>query len=349
MKGPGCKSPGLFYICNMIKGKRKELLSTELILSKVTEYDIFRWYMPNKSWKLNRITYSPFRNEQHPSFIIGNRYGRLNFIDFADTSKRGDCFDFVKLLFNLSSITDALKMIDRDFGLGISSQYTGEYKRIVAEYKQPESVEKQYSLIQASVRKFTAEELAYWNLYHQDEQDLKKENIYSIRKLYFNKQLFPLKETELRFGYFYDGHWKIYRPFGDKKSKWVPNNVPITTMDGKDNIINCNVAFINKSKKDYMVMKKVFPCSCAVQNEGLGCFSNENVEFLKANSDRQILSFDSDVTGVANSQQITKLFDFDYLNVPKQYLKEGIKDWADLAKTYGLKAIEDYLKQKQLL
>ena len=120
-------------------------------------------------------------------------------------------------------------------------------------------------------------------------------------------------------------------------------------MDGLKDIENCRIAFINKSKKDYMVMKKVYPCCCAVQNEGIACFSPENVEYLKANSDVQILSFDSDVAGVANSQQITKLFDFEYLNVPKAYLKEGIKDWADLAKAHGLKAIEDYLTEKQLL
>ena len=178
---------------------------------------------------------------------------------------------------------------------------------------------------------------------------LRANNIYSIKKLFLNKQLFSLKETELRFGYLYDGHWKIYRPFADRKSKWVPNNVPITAMDGKEDIVDCSVAFINKSKKDYMVMKKIFPCCCAVQNEGVACFSPENVEYIKANSDRQILSFDSDVAGVANSQQITKLFDFEYANVPRKYLSEGIKDWADLGKTHGLKAIEDYLKEKGLL
>jgi hypothetical protein len=129
----------------------------------------------------------------------------------------------------------------------------------------------------------------------------------------------------------------------------VPNNVPITAMDGKEDIINCNTAFINKSKKDYMVMKKMFPCSCAVQNEGLGCFSLENVEYLKANSDNQILSFDSDVIGVQNSQQITKLFDFGYANVPRKYLKEGIKDWSDLSRKHGLKIIEDILKKKNIL
>lgn len=334
----------------MIKGEIKTVLSTKSILNKISEYDIFRYYMPDKSWKINQATLSPFRNERNPSFVIGNKKGNLTFIDFGDTSKKGDCFTFVQMLYNLPSIAEVLRMIDRDFGLGITKgTNTGEYKKIVKEYQQPEELGKRYSLIQAITRKFTNEELAYWNQYYQSLDDLRAENVYSIKKLFLNKQLFPLKETELRFGYFYDGHWKIYRPFADKKSKWIPNNVPITTMDGLHNIVNCDTAFINKSKKDYMVMKKVFPCSCAVQNEGLGCFSDGNVEYLKANSDRQILSFDSDETGVQNSQQITQLFGFEYANVPRKYLSEGIKDWADLAKEHGLEAIEKYLKEKQIL
>lgn len=339
----------LFIFICMIKGKKRGNIEIRDVLARVTEYDIFRWYMPNRDWKINQVTYSPFRNENNPSFLIGNRSGNLSFIDFADTSKRGGCFDFVKMLFGLSSLHDVLMLIDKDFGLGIvDGNGTQAYKQVVSEYKQPEQV-KRYSLIQVVTRKFTQEELAYWNQYHQDIQDLRDNNIYSIKKLYLNKQLFSLKETELTFGYFYNGHWKIYRPTNDRRTKWVPNNTPITEMDGKSDVLNCKTAIINKSKKDYMVMKKVYPCCCAVQNEGIGCFSPENVEFLKANSDRQILSFDSDVTGVQNSQQITKLFDFDYLNVPRKYLQEDIKDWADLAKTHGLKAIEDYLKQKQLL
>jgi hypothetical protein len=281
--------------------------------------------------------------------MIGNKLGYLMFIDYSDTSKRGDCFNFVQMLHNVS-ISDTLKMIDKDFGLGFSTGVvTGEYKKIISEYKQPE-IEKRNSLIQVKVRKFTQDELDYWAQYHQDIQDLRDNNIYSIKELYLNKQRFPLGENELRFGYLYEGqYWKIYRPFADKKKKWMPNNVPITAMDGKENIKNCEVAFINKSKKDYMVMKKLFPCSCAVQNEGLGCFSHENVEYLKANSDRQILSFDADDVGVQNSKQITEMFDFDYTNVPRQYLTEGIKDWADLSRKYGLKAIEECLKQKGIL
>lgn len=339
---------GFFYICNMITGDKKITLTPESILNKISEYDIFRFYMSGKDWKLNQVTFSPFRNEKHPSFLIGNKKGYLSFIDFADTNLRGDCFQFVKLLFHLSTLNDVLKMIDRDFQLGIlSGKDTGEYKKITSEYKQPE-VTKRNTLIQVITRKLTKEELAYWAQYHQSKDDLRANNVYSISKLYLNKKLFHLKDTELRFGYFYDGYWKIYRPFGDKKNKWVPNNVPITAMDGKEDIKHCRMAFINKSKKDYMVMKKVFPCSCAVQNEGIACFSTENVEYLKANSDIQILSFDSDVTGVQNSQQITKLFNFEYANVPRKYLAEGIKDWADLAKAHGLSTVEDCLRKKGL-
>lgn len=333
----------------MIKGNKKIALTADAILEKISDYDIFRFYMPDKSWKLNHVAFSPFRRERNPSFLISNRNGFISFIDFADTNLRGNCFHFVKMLFNLSTHDDVLKMIDKDFGLGIlSGSSTEQYKQMISEYKQPEAV-KRTALIQAVTRKFTNRELEYWNQYHQSLDDLRANNVYAIKKVYLNKQLFYINDDELTFGYLYDGHWKIYRPFGDKKNKWVPNNVPITTMDGLADIAKCSIAFINKSKKDYMVMKKLFPCSCAVQNEGIACFSPENVEYLKANSDVQILSFDSDVTGVQNSQQITKLFDFEYLNVPRTYLKEGIKDWADLSRKYGMGAIEECLKKKELL
>ena len=333
----------------MIQGRKKVKLTPDSILDKITEYDIYKMYMPHQNWKINVVTYSPFRNEKNPSFIIGYRGGALRFVDFGDSSKKGGCFNFVMMLFNVS-LNDALLMIDRDFDLGImNASSTKNYERIISDYAQPTATSKREYFIQVKTRKFTNEELAYWNGYYQDIDDLRANNVYSIDTVYLNKQKFPIKDTELRFGYLYEGHWTIYRPFADKKNKWMPNNVPITMMDGLEDITDCDVAFINKSKKDYMVMKKVFPCCCAVQNEGMGCFSEENVEFIKENSERQILSFDSDETGVKNSKLISDKFGFDYCNVPRIYLDEGIKDWADLARIHGLKTIEKYLTQKKLI
>jgi hypothetical protein len=333
----------------MIGGVKKVALTPETIFQRLTPYDIFKFYMPH-SWSINHVTNSPFRKDDHPSFMIGNKGGTLFFIDFADTSVKGDCFSFVKTLYGIT-MNDALMLIDKDFGLGLTGQSTNTavYKIIKADYKQPEDLGKRYTNIQVVPKKFTKEELAYWNEYHQDLQDLRDNNIFSLNKVFLNKQLFTFKPLELKFGYYYNGYWKIYRPHAEKRSKWVPNNVPISTMEGLENIKDSSYAFINKSKKDYMVVKKLLESSCATQNEGIACFTEENVKYLKDNSKRQILSFDSDVAGVTNSQQITKIFDFDYMNVPRKYLSEGIKDWADLAKAKGMNTVETIFKEKGLL
>jgi hypothetical protein len=331
----------------MIGGVKREKsnLTIENILLKISQYDIFKFYMPNSNWSIGTATYSPFRDERSPSFRISSKDGSsLSYIDFGDTSKKGDCFQFVKDLYNISTLTEVLIKIDNDFslGLGLGKPPTDDYKKIIQSWKQPEIVVKDYTFIQVKTRQFTNEELSYWNDYYQDIDDLKANNIFSISELYLNKKRIVLNQKELTFGYLYDSHWKIYKPFSEnKRYKWVPNNVPITAMDGKSDIENCNIAFINKSKKDYMVMKKLYPHCCAVQNEGVGCFSEENVNFIKQNSKKQILSFDSDVTGVKNSKQITEKFGFDYCNV--------IKDWADLAKKYGLKIIQEYLINKNII
>jgi len=54
----------------MIQGDIKVRLTPHAVLQKISEYDIFRFYMPDKTWKINQVTLSPFRQEKNPSFII---------------------------------------------------------------------------------------------------------------------------------------------------------------------------------------------------------------------------------------------------------------------------------------
>ena len=145
----------------MIKGKKRTPLTIENVLKLVTEYDLFRYYVPHK-WKLNQATNSPLHEDNHPSFLIGNKNGNLTFIDFT-TGDKGDVFEFIKVLYSLSSIDEVLRKIDYDMGLGFNSkENVGEYKKIVSQYKQPEEIkEKHYSIIQCVTRKFTNEELIY--------------------------------------------------------------------------------------------------------------------------------------------------------------------------------------------
>jgi hypothetical protein len=78
------------------------------------------------------VTISPFRTETNPLFLIGNRNGGLSFIDFGDTSKKRRLFYIYKNVVQSWFYGWCIKMIDKDFHLGISSGiYTGEHKRLL--------------------------------------------------------------------------------------------------------------------------------------------------------------------------------------------------------------------------
>jgi len=331
----------------MIKGKKRIPLTTDNVLKLISPYDIYRRYFGD--FKINVVTKNWIRGDENPSFIIGNATGELHHFDFADGNWRGDCFSFVKQLYSLDSINDVLKLIDRDFGLGISSEENvGEYKKIVSQYKQPEEIkEKHYSIIQCVTRKFTNEELKYWNDYYQDIEDLKQNNVYSIAKAYLNRKLFPLSPSELRFGYLYENYWKLYLVDRPKRRKWV-SNVPLSFAYGLSNLNKEHNTLITKSLKDYMVCKKIYPYVCHVQNESLGAFSEETVKYIKENSKEVFYGGDSDIPGKSASYIITEAFGFKHINPPDRLLEDCCKDFADWARAFSLKDVEEHFIKKGL-
>jgi hypothetical protein len=335
----------------MIIGKKKEksILPSEAILKLISSYDIFKYYLAGRDWKVNQKTNSPFRKDEHPSFIIGSKGGELHFLDFADTQYRGNCFKFVQMLFHIEVFADVYRKIDNDFGLGIfTKEITKDYKQIISQYVQPESLEKSYSLIQAITRKFRKEELEYWERYYQTINDLKANNIYSIKCLFLNRQKFCLPDEELRFGYLYEGgFWKLYRPFNNKKSKWV-SNVPLATAYGLNNLNKEHNTLICKSLKDYLVCRKVYDNVCHIQNESLAAFSHETIEYIKENSREVFYAGDSDRAGKEASYAITRAFGYKHINPVDRLLPE-IKDWADWARVEGLDAIKNHFIKKGLL
>lgn len=331
---------------NMIKGKVKLDLDAETILKFVSEFDIFHFYMPRK-WKLNEVTNSPLHKDENPSFLIGNRNGYLSFIDFS-MNVHGNCFDFVKLLYNCS-YNEALKIIDRDFGLGICGDTNaGAYKKIVEEYKQPEEDKEKHSvMIQVITKKFTKEELQYWREYHLDIQDLKDSHIYSIGKVFLNRRRFSTKDDELKFGYLYEDKWKLYFPKRDKKRKWL-SNVPLSMAGGLSNLDKDHNALICKSLKDQLVCRKIYPYVCHVQNESLAAFSFDTIEYIRANSKEVFYGGDSDAPGKSASYIITNTLKWKHINPPDRLLPD-IKDFSDWAKVEGLEKVEEHFKKKGLI
>jgi len=330
----------------MISGKLKKDLSIDEILLRTSPYEIFKFYIPG-NWEVNDIMCSPLRKDDNPSFLVGNKYGELNFKDFAVSDHKGDVFNFVKLKFGLPNLDAVLRLIDQDLNLGIGS---GSEIRTspITQINEPE-VSKTSTLIQVVTRKFTNNELDYWNSYYQDLKDLQNNNIFSIKKLYLNKKLVSIKDDELRFGYFYPSTstWKIYFPHRDKRRKWM-GNVSLSETYGKERLKSDKNTLICKSLKDFLVCTKIYENCIQVQNESLAAFSEETVEYIKNNSKAIFYGGDSDFQGKRASYQITAKLGYKHINPPDYLLNDCCKDFSDWAKHESLEKVKEHFKIKGL-
>lgn len=324
-------------------------LSKRTILSKISEYDIYRFYLGH-DFKLGKSTHSPFHKDNTPSFSISiNKKGNLQHIDFSASQKRGNCIDFVMQLFSLEYM-EALKKIDSDFGLGIAIKEERDYKSLTKEFKTASDHE-DGSFIQVATRRFDTAELAYWNSYYVSERMLRENDVYAIKKLWVNRSIYPIRPGELAFAYLFGDKWKIYMPFANKKFKWL-GNVPATQMSGLHRITpDCQVAVVTKAKKDELVLSNFLPHICSVQSESTVSINTNNIRLLQSNCRKTVLNFDSDEAGVQNCKYYNQ-FGFGWINCPKGYkMPDGrdIKDFADLAKYHGMETVIDYFKLKGIL
>lgn len=339
----------------MIQGRTKEKLNKETILSKIDDYNIISYYL-GEEFDFKKKFHSPFRekgtdNKPNLCFFPGENE-RILFKDFAN-GVGGDCFKFVQELFKIN-YDEALKKIDNDFGLGILSNAPTKFKIQLS--KKPDSIHKQSKLIQIVPRQFTDEELKYWADYEITVEELNRHNVYSIEKLYINKQLVPNFNKELRFAYLFDDYLKIYSPFS-QEFKWI-SSCPNDFISGFDNIkykifkgIQAKRLIISKSVKDEIVLSKFFKDVCSTQNESSASINDENMQIiLKGYKPEDIyIAYDNDEAGVRASSYYTENYGFNYVNVPRIFRREGIKDWSDLVKHKGLDTMENYLKIKKLI
>lgn len=344
-----------------IQGKKKVDITKEVILQHVSEFDILKAFWPvDKELKLNRAILSPFRGEENNSFIVGTKFGNITYKDLGDYNYRGDVWNFVKQIEHLADFNSVLKAIDKRFSLGLSSGQPIKDKPNLVTWEQPKIEIIPPPLFQVITRNPTKEELDYWSSYYQDIEDLKRENIYFPKTIYRNRKRLGLKKGELVFCYYYTDieGYKIYRPFASKKGKNLPpeqwkwdSNIPFSYIESLNMINGCETAFINKSKKDKMLLIKALGtnCICSVQAEDPACMTDETLKHIKNNSKIQVAISDNDKKGKEFSWWLTKEHGYKHCNPPDKYFKEGLTDFADVARQYGIETVTEHFKAKKLI
>lgn len=311
--------------------KEKPKLNKNLILSTLTEEQIFAFYIGSeiKSKKLFR---SKLRNDKNPTCsMYRNKSGSLIYKDFA-TDQYLNCFGYVMELFRCDYYT-ALRIIANDFNIVHDDSFVRNKGRIIP--KEFKIEEKEFSKIQIEVQDFSDQELKWWEKFGITKDILDKYNVYSCKHVFLNDQLIAKSQQHCPiFGYYgkkYQGNelWKIYFP--KRKEGRFMGNYPSKKMQGYEQLPKTGkICVITKSQKDCMTLYSLGIPACAPNSETV-IPSNNIIEDLKKRFKYIICLWDNDYTGIS------------FLNKFKKKHPELIYTW--IPRRLGAKDISDFYKE----
>lgn len=308
-------------------------LHTDVILGKISEYDIFMYYCPNFK-KLGVKFCSELREDKTPSASIISWSGNLLYKDFGYPDHTFNCFSYVQVKFNVPFI-NALKIIDCDFNLNLSTKkeensftmgYLG-YSQI-----QPKYVEKQ-TIIQKKRRSWNTDDAKFWRKYLVSKKILNTFAVEPISHFWINNNRFTCKSISYVFKF--KNRYKIYSPY-EEKNKWL-SNTKKTDVQGYNQLPKTGEKLIiTSSLKDVMCLYAAGYNSIAMQSE-MQIPSEKLISELKERFNTIEILYDNDFNkennpGQTMANKICDLYGFKNICLPDE-LKS--KDPSDLVNKVG--------------
>ena len=310
--------------------KKKEPLTLDYILSKVNEYDIYASYIGQ--FKPGLIYNSPFRKDTNPSFgvFLSKRTGKLLFKDHG-SGVCGDVIKFVREITGISNYNDVLQEIVRKLKIT---------NRTVLKSTKP--IESKETIIGIVRQAFTEIDKTYWGSYHITMPTLEKFNVHSIKYYLCNGIVKGIyKDENPMYAYKVYNNFKIYRPLGDKFTKWRNNLTDIDVQGYAQLPKKCNLLIITKSLKDVMVLHEMGYNAVSPSSEST-FIPDIVLNDLKKRFKNILICFDRDIPGVQNMRKVSLKTGLKGFLVHKSF---KAKDISDAVKTNGFESVKDWLKK----
>ena len=311
----------------------KDHLHTDVILGKISEYDIFMYYCPSFK-NVNKKFCSELREDKTPTASIVMWNGNLLYKDFGHPDHTFNCFGYVQIKYNCTFI-DALKIIDCDFNLNLSNKnsesiftmgYLG-YSR-----KQPKLIEKQ-TLIYKKRRSWNQEDAKFWKKYLVSKKILIMFAVEPISYFWVNNNRFKCKSISYAFKF--KNRYKIYSPY-EEKNKWL-SNTKKTDVQGYDQLPDKGERLIiTSSLKDVMCLYVAGYHSIALQSE-MQIPDEKLISELKTRFNTIEILYDNDFEKTNNpgqtmAKKICDLYGFKNVCLPDKFKS---KDPSDLVNKVG--------------
>lgn len=317
------------------KGLPSDKITKEAILNKITEWDIFRYYIKT-SIQLKTLFCSELREDNNPTCsIIKMPSGMYLYRDFS-TGQKLDCFSYVQEKYRCNFI-EALTIILNDFQLGLHTKIVVNnsmgFKPVL--YKQTE-VKNIDIKIEVKRRPFTYKDLEYWNIYEITQETLKLFNVSSLEWYRIIKEYSPTFKTEPdKLVFCYDSYItakrKIYRPLHPKGYKWYSNTEDNILWGVKQlNLSKPELLFITSSYKDVMALYECGYQSVCTNSETT-ILSKKQYNYLVGLGFKPIAYMNNDEAGIESNVKYEKLYNIKSICNP---IGEP-KDPSDYIKEYG--------------
>jgi hypothetical protein len=329
--------------------KEEPKVTVDNVLAQLEEAEI--WYAYFGPFEIGQITHSVFREDKHPStgFYL-SRTGRIVYNDLA-TSEKLDCFAFVAKKNNIT-YGQAVRQVACEFGLIDCG--TKKFTRGVLTAAQLAAKKvRRHTEIEIVPERWNEANLAYWERYHIDQDELMDNDVFPVKKLFVNGRIAPNYSKQQRYAYIMNiqgrSYKKIYTPLASQKDfKWV-TNIPLKIPFGINTLpLKSDRLIIAKAQKDRILFKKFFTDVIATQNESPSSLNATTIAYIKKHYKYVTVCPDPDPTGVDFAKYCNNS-GFDICYTPDKAQAKGIKDFADFVEKYGLKWFEKYLKLKQLI
>jgi hypothetical protein len=314
--------------------KSEDYLHTEVILNKIGEYDIFKYYCPQFE-RLGKKFCSPLREDNSPTVSIIEWNGHLLYKDFGRPEHTFNCFSFIKTKYRCDFYS-ALRIIDMDFGLGLGSKtneskFTMGYKGLTYNKK----IEaKPVVIIKKKKRKWNKKDAEFWKQFNISKKTLIKFNVEPISHYWINENRFTCKT--ITYAYRIKNKYKIYAPLEEDK-KWFSNTTSKQIQGWEQLPANGNGLIITSSLKDIMCLYELGYNAVAFQSE-MQIPSQKIIDELYTRFENIYLFYDNDYTNEDNPGQ----------NMAKKIMSEyKIKKNIVIDSKYCAKDVSDLIKSKK--
>ena len=315
-----------------------EVLSKDTILSKVSEYQIFKYFCTNFK-DLGTKFLSDLRPDKTPTVSIALIHDKLHYKDFGFPEHSFDCFSYVGFKYNIDFFR-VLTLIDCTFGFGLSSGSARSKSFKVPENKET-NVAHRSTKISVKVRSWEKQDEEFWTQFGISKQILRKFDVLPISYYWINETRFTCHTPSYR--YRFETGYKIYSPY-ETEYKWK-SNVGMESLQGYTQLPEQGeIVFITSSLKDVMCLGVLDYPSIALQSEML-VPKESLIQELKERFQQVIIFYDNDYLnpnnpGQAMAEKICAKYQLKNLCIPDKYRE---KDISDLIKSYDLQTAKNVI------